>query len=108
MGARLHLWGRLRPGQDIRGGVTALGFSCTAWTALRLLQNRLALGELDALASLGSAGLLPLDLPRVPGQEPVLAELDTIFLVELEQRAGDAEAHGVGLARQAATRHAHD
>src|SRR5690606_22300841 len=65
------------------------------------------LRELEALACLGTAGLLPLDLPRVTCQHTLLAERGTGFLVVLHERAGNAEADRVALARQPAAAHPH-
>src|SRR6185503_20152828 len=64
--------------------------------------NRLALRELRPLASLLQARLLPLHHARVAGQEPGPLEVGAEVLVSLDQRPGDAVAHGARLAGDAA------
>src|SRR5690606_21772562 len=57
-----------------------------------------ALRELGGAAGLVQADLLALDLARVAGHEPGLAQIGLQRLVVLDQRAGDAQADGAGLA----------
>src|SRR5690606_2707068 len=63
------------------------------------------LRELEALACLGTAGLLSLDLPGVTRQHALLAERGTRLLVVLHERPGHAQANRVALAGQAAAAH---
>src|SRR5690606_8603131 len=58
----------------------------------------LTLRELGGAACLVQADLLALDLARVAGHEPGLAQIGLQRLVVFDQRAGDAEADGAGLA----------
>src|SRR5690606_32589628 len=61
---------------------------------------RLALGELEAAASLGLAVLLALDGAGVAGQEAALLEHAAQLRLEIGQRLGDAVTHRAGLARE--------
>ena len=63
---------------------------------------RSALGVLRGLAGLLEAVLLALLLARVAREEAGLLELGAQLGVELDERPGDAEAQGAGLARDAA------
>src|SRR5512133_3115321 len=63
-----------------------------------VVRNSLALRELGGAACLVQADLLALDFARVPGHETDLAQFALQRLVVLDQRAGDAEADGAGLA----------
>src|SRR5690606_22748451 len=67
----------------------------------------LTLRELEPLARSRLTGLLPLDLPRVPGQQPVLTQRAPQIRVELEQRPRDAQTDRPRLARQTAAVHVH-
>src|SRR5690606_17403558 len=78
-------------------GDGAVDFDCNA-RAWPRRQRRLALRELGGAAGLVQADLLALDLARVAGHEPGLAQLGLQRLVVLDQRAGDAQADGAGLA----------
>src|SRR6476661_3449772 len=63
----------------------------------------LTLAELEPLAGLRTARLLALDRARVAREEPEVAQLAAVRLVDLEQRASDREAQCAGLAGDAAT-----
>ena len=62
----------------------------------------LALGELRALAGLLQARLLALDGTGVAREETSLLEIGAV-VASLEEGAGDAQAQGAGLTRDAAT-----
>src|SRR5687768_9049706 len=64
---------------------------------------RLALAELEALASLRTARLLALDRTRIAREQAEIAELAAVRFVDDEQRAGGGEAKRPGLTRHAAT-----
>src|SRR6218665_1603438 len=68
----------------------------------RVSSKRLALGELEALAGAGLAGLLALFLAGVTGEVTGLLEGDAKLGIELQKRAGDAMGHRAGLAADAA------
>src|SRR5581483_7014469 len=61
-----------------------------------------ALGVLRPLAGLVQPDLLALHLARIAGDEAGLAQRAAQRLVVGDERAGDAEARGAGLARHAA------
>src|SRR5262249_39883798 len=63
--------------------------------------RELALGELRRLARLVQAGLLPLDLTRVPREEALALERDTQLRVRLDEGAGNSVPHGSRLSGQA-------
>src|SRR6478609_2260838 len=65
--------------------------------------KRLTLGELEALAGAGLAGLLALFFAGVTGEVTGLLQGDAELGIELQQRAGDAMGHGARLAADAAT-----
>src|SRR6266702_3201 len=70
--------------------------------------NRLALGELEALAGAGLAVLLALHGAGVAGDEAGLLEDRPVVRVELHERAGDAVADGAGLTGQPAALRVHE
>src|SRR5713226_285627 len=61
--------------------------------------DSLALGELEALARPGAAGLLALDDARIAGQEPLLPQLRAMPLVREAQRPRDRQPQRPGLPR---------
>src|SRR6185436_6113113 len=65
--------------------------------------KRSTLGELLAAACLMHAHLFPLDFPRIPGNQPRLAEHRFECRVVIDQRSRDAMSNGTGLARFATT-----
>src|SRR6478736_7217922 len=69
--------------------------------------KRLTLGELEALAGAGLAGLLALFLAGVTGEVTGLLESDAKLGIELQQGAGDAVGNRTGLAADAATSDVH-
>src|ERR1700694_1594237 len=70
--------------------------------------GRLTLGELEALAGAGLAGLLAFFLAGVTGQVTGLLEGDAELGIELQQGAVDAVAHGAGLGADATAGDVHD
>src|SRR5690625_3914308 len=79
------------------------------WSTLRTTRpcTGLALGELGRAAGAVQAHLLALDLARIAGDEPGLAQFGLQRLVVIHQRAGDAQADGTGLAGGAAADRGH-
>src|SRR5690606_12500989 len=65
-------------------------------------RKRLALGELEGAAGLRAAVLLALHHASVAGEEAALLEQSAKLRFVEGERAGDAVAHGTGLAREAA------
>src|SRR5690606_284979 len=65
-------------------------------------RKRLALGELEGAAGLRAAVLLALHHASVAGEEAALLEHSAKLRFVEGERAGDAVAHGTGLAREAA------
>src|SRR5215472_3473622 len=63
--------------------------------------RRLALGVLGSLTGLLEAVLLPLRRSGIPGKEACLLQRRAVLRVDQRQRAGDAEAQGAGLTRDA-------
>src|SRR5919198_2721078 len=70
--------------------------------------KRSALRVLRSLAGLLEAVLLALLDPGVPGEEAGLLQGGTVVRVAGDQRAGDAEAEGAGLAGDAAAAQVRD
>src|SRR5439155_23839001 len=62
-----------------------------------------ASADLRSLARLGQAGLLPLDLPRIAGQEPGPLQRHAHLRIDLHEGAGDPVPNGAGLAGRAST-----
>src|SRR6202522_2554875 len=77
----------------------ARGFRGLPFSTGRL---RLALRELEAFAGAFAAVLLRFFFARVAGEEAVAAQRFAQRFVHLEQRAGDAVAHGAGLSGRSA------
>src|SRR6478609_2938728 len=69
--------------------------------------KRLTLGELEALAGAGLAGLLALFLAGVTGEVTGLLEGNAELGIELQQGAGDAVGNRTGLAADAAAGDVH-
>src|SRR5688572_768838 len=67
----------------------------------RISSKRLTLGELEALAGAGLAGLLALFLAGVTGEVTGLLKGDAELGIELQESAGDAMGNGAGLAADA-------
>ena len=65
--------------------------------------GRLTLGELEALASLGTTGLLTFNDARVAGHEAFDAECVLVLGVDLDEGAGDGETESLGLTFVTAT-----
>src|SRR5690606_11617587 len=99
----------LGPERDDAPDPEAEGIVRTAQVGRSAAPRRSALGVLRRLAGLLEACLLALDDARVATEEAGLLEgRAVVLLVDLVQRAGDAEAHGPGLAGRAAAVEAHD
>src|SRR5690606_33153999 len=69
---------------------------------------RLTLGELEPLARLRTAGLLPLHFPGIPGEQRLGAQPRAITIVDLHERPREPEPDRIGLAVQPAPGNPHE